>query len=180
MSNLMDYVMIGHLFDEDVCAHYIDEINTNLWSPHEWYKNDTNKRHTLNDFKVTYSKNVQNMMEERVREFANLYFNEFRDGGDPECQFSGVRFNKYEVGESIRPHVDHIHSIFDGEKRGIPVLSFVGVFNDNYKGGDFLLCGEKIELNAGDTVIFPSVFLYPHEVTPVTEGTRYSWVMWSW
>ena len=180
MNNLMDYVMTGHLFDKDVCDHYIEEINKNMWNPHQWYKNDINKRHTLNDFKVTYSRTVQNMMDERVKEFSNIYTSHFREGGDPESQFAGIRFNKYEVGESIRPHVDHIHSIFDGQKRGIPVLSFVGVFNDDYDGGEFMLCGEQIKLNTGDAVVFPSVFLYPHEVKTVTKGTRYSWVTWSW
>jgi len=52
--------------------------------------------------------------------------------------------------------------------------------NAGDEGGDFILCGEKVDLKQGDCVIFPSVFLYPHEVTPVTKGSRYSWVLWSW
>jgi predicted 2-oxoglutarate/Fe(II)-dependent dioxygenase YbiX len=59
-------------------------------------------------------------------------------------------------------------------------MSYVGVFNDNYEGGEFMLCDEEIKLKQGDAVQFPSVFLYPHEVKPVTKGTRYSWVLWSW
>ena len=34
---------------------------------------------------------------------------------------------------------DHIHSIFDGNIKGIPVLSVVGLLNDNYEGGDFVM-----------------------------------------
>ena len=76
-----------------------------------------------------------------------------RPGGDVDCQFS-VRFNKYSEGQSICKHVDHIHSRFSN-KRGIPVISFVGVFNDDYEGGDFMLCGEKMELKQGDCIILP-------------------------
>ena len=39
---------------------------------------------------------------------------------------------------------------------------------------------ENVELGVGDVVMWPSVFLYPHEVTPVTKGTRITAVMWGW
>ena len=38
----------------------------------------------------------------------------------------------------------------------------------------------EIKLNAGDLVIFPSNFLYPHKISPVTDGVRYSYVSWGW
>lgn len=180
MSELFDYVMVDNVFSPEECQRYISKLNQNHWGPHRWYKNSAAEFHDVKDFSVTYDIEVQNLMKDSVMRFAAKYFAKNRRGGDPECQFSGVRFNKYDIGESIVNHVDHIHSLFDGKKRGIPVISFVGVFNDDYEGGDFILCGEKVELKQGDCVIFPSVFLYPHEVTPVTKGTRYSWVLWSW
>jgi predicted 2-oxoglutarate/Fe(II)-dependent dioxygenase YbiX len=76
-------------------------------------------------------------------------------------------------------HCDHIHDMFDGHTRGIPILSIVGVLNEDYKGGEFVMFEDKIyELSAGDVIIFPSIFLYPHRVNPVTGGTRYSVVSW--
>jgi len=38
----------------------------------------------------------------------------------------------------------------------------------------------QIKMNTGDVVIFPSNFLYPHKVNPVTKGVRYSCVSWAW
>jgi predicted 2-oxoglutarate/Fe(II)-dependent dioxygenase YbiX len=35
-----------------------------------------------------------------------------------------------------------------------------------------------IEFKTGDLIIFPSIFLYPHKVLPVTKGTRYSYISW--
>jgi len=179
-NELMDYVMVDNIFTPEECQSYISKLDRNHWGPHRWYQNANDEFHNVKDFSVTYDIEVQNLMRDPVMNFAAKYFNTHRQGGDPECQFSGVRYNKYSTGESIRSHVDHIHSLFDGKKRGIPVISFVGVFNDDYEGGDFILCGEKVDLKQGDCVIFPSVFLYPHEVTPVTKGSRYSWVLWSW
>ena len=95
-------------------------------------------------------------------------------------QFCGVRFNKYSVGEGIKEHVDHIHSLFDGERKGIPIISIVGTLNDDYEGGEFLINDEVIDFKQGDMLIFPSCFLYPHMVKPVIKGTRYSWVLWGY
>ena len=83
----------------------------------------------------------------------------------------------------MKNHCDHINTLFggSGDKKGIPVLSIIGAFNDNYKGGKLIFFGDKeIDLKAGDLVIFPSNFLYPHQITPITEGIRYSYVSWTW
>jgi predicted 2-oxoglutarate/Fe(II)-dependent dioxygenase YbiX len=78
-------------------------------------------------------------------------------------------------------HHDHIHTLFDGEKKGVPILSILGLLNDNFEGGDFLMFdAKKVNLSAGDIILFPSNFLYPHAVTTITKGTRYSFVSWGW
>ena len=71
--------------------------------------------------------------------------------------------------------------LIDGNIKGIPVLSVVGLLNDNYEGGDFVMFEDyKVSLKKGDVLVFPSNFLYPHKVTPVKKGTRYSFVSWVW
>ena len=35
-----------------------------------------------------------------------------------------------------------------------------------------------INLNAGDIMVFPSAFMYTHEVKPITSGERWSFVSW--
>lgn len=78
------------------------------------------------------------------------------------------------------PHVDHIHYLFDGKSKGIPVLSIVGLLNDDFTEGRFVFWDKyDIDMEAGDIVIFPSNFLYKHRVTPVTQGIRYSFVSWA-
>ena len=48
-------------------------------------------------------------------------------------------------------------------------------------GGELVFWKDKVvELKAGEIMIFPSNFLYPHEVRMVTKGTRYSFVSWAW
>lgn len=52
--------------------------------------------------------------------------------------------------------------------------------NEDYEGGLFrFLRGEfDVKLGTGDAVMFPSSFLFPHEVTEITSGERYSIVTW--
>jgi predicted 2-oxoglutarate/Fe(II)-dependent dioxygenase YbiX len=71
--------------------------------------------------------------------------------------------------------------LFDGQQKGIPVLSLVGVLNDEYEGGELTFFDDyKLDLKQGDVVVFPSCFLYPHKVNEITKGTRYSLVSWAW
>ena len=178
MKDILDYVMVDNLFTPEQCQEYISILDKCHWGPHRWYDNAQSEFNDRKDFDVTYNMEVQAKMKDAAMYFAGKYI--VKHNLAPDVTFSGVRFNKYNEGESITKHVDHIHSLFDGKKKGIPVMSYVGVFNDDYEGGEFMLCDEKIELKKGDCVQFPSVFLYPHEVKPVTKGSRYSWVLWSW
>lgn len=56
--------------------------------------------------------------------------------------------------------------------------------NNTYKGGDLIFTDQrekevkKFKLETGSTVFFPSNFMYPHGIKPITEGTRYSIVAW--
>ena len=94
---------------------------------------------------------------------------------------SEVRFNRYETGQIMLEHCDQIHSLFDGKNRGVLILTFLALLNDDFSGGELVLWGDQvIPMTAGTMVVFPSNFLFPHRVEPVTEGTRYSAVSWAW
>ena len=71
--------------------------------------------------------------------------------------------------------------MFDGERKGIPILSVLGLLNDNYEGGEFIMFDDtEIKFEKGDVLVFPSLFLYTHKVEPVKSGTRYSYISWVW
>ena len=48
--------------------------------------------------------------------------------------YSELRFNKYDETTQMKLHCDHIHSMFDGTRKGIPALSLLGCLNDDYEG----------------------------------------------
>lgn len=107
-----------------------------------------------------------------IENIGDSYFNSWKS-------FSNIRFNRYNKNQIMSKHCDHIYSLFTGEVRGIPILSILGVLNDDYEGGEFIMFDDyEIKFKPGDVIVFPSVFLYPHLVKPVTKGTRYSFVSW--
>ena len=96
-------------------------------------------------------------------------------------KFSTIRFNRYGKGQIMRQHHDHIHSLFDGNEKGIPVLSFILNLNDNYRSADLYFWEDHaVHLGKGDIIMFPSLFLFPHGVTETKSGKRYSAVSWAW
>lgn len=92
---------------------------------------------------------------------------------------SNIKFNLYEPDKEMANHCDHIREIFDGQTVGIPILTVIGCLDDSHLGGELVICDTfKYKLNAGDIVVFPSIYLYPHRVEPVVQGSRLSFVTW--
>lgn len=94
----------------------------------------------------------------------------------PHCkieQDNGYELLKYSEGCFYIQHVDS----FKDRPRAVS-CSFI--LNDDFEGGEFAFFDRelKYKLNKGDAIMFPSNFMYPHEVMPVTQGTRYSIITW--
>jgi predicted 2-oxoglutarate/Fe(II)-dependent dioxygenase YbiX len=94
----------------------------------------------------------------------------------PHCQIeedSGYELLKYPEGCFYTEHTDS----FKARPRAVS-CSFI--LNDDFEGGEFAFFNRelKYKLGKGDAIMFPSNFMYPHEVMPVTQGTRYSIITW--
>lgn len=88
-------------------------------------------------------------------------------------QDTGYELLKYETGQFYTTHTDS----FKERPRAVS-CSFA--LNDDYEGGEFAFFDRELvyNLKKGSCIMFPSNFMYPHEIMPVTSGTRYSIVTW--
>lgn len=86
---------------------------------------------------------------------------------------SGYELLRYKEGQFYVQHTDS----FKARPRAVS-CSFA--LNDNYEGGEFAFFDRelKYKLKKGSCIMFPSNFMYPHEIMPVTKGTRYSIITW--
>jgi len=86
---------------------------------------------------------------------------------------SGYELLRYETGQFYTQHTDS----FKARPRAVSCSLNL---NDDYEGGEFAFLDREIVIKApkGSAILFPSNFMYPHEIMPVTNGTRYSIITW--
>ena len=185
-SKLSDYVFVIEKFlPQELCRYTIDTLKSSeLWSKHQWNNSSNGKRRSNDTDELDIhpsSLELDNLLYPYIEKLINYYFEEHKFENFIVNKVSQIRFNRYQSGQYMRPHCDLIRSIFDGNEKGVPVFSIIMNLNSDYEGGDFTIWDDNIvPLGEGCSLIFPSTFLYPHKVTPVTEGKRYSIVAWAY
>jgi len=172
------------LIPKDTCKFVIDSIKNESWSSHLWSTDGTDQfSYPTKELDVLEATpDLEDILNPLIS-LSVKYYNEFigiekLNESQVTC-FSPIRFNRYQKGQTMRIHCDHIKTLFEGEVKGIPVLSIIINFNNDYEGGDLIFWDDyKVDLGEGDVVVFPSLFLFPHRIEEVTENIRYSGIAW--
>lgn len=187
-KNLSDYVKLyDNFFTKEFCCEVVKQLGHNNWEEHSFYsaRNDARIKYD-NELSTSYSQiplsnEINNKLWFGIERYVLKDFSFCKDWFSGWDGYTPVRFNKYTPSTKMKLHCDHIHSMFDGMRKGIPTLTILGGLNDNYEGGEFIMWQDtEIKIPPGSLLIFPSNFMYPHEVRPVKSGTRYSFVSWVW
>ena len=183
-NNLNEYiVVIKNAITDPLCDAILEEFkNSDEWQD-TVVGRGTVEKHARNCETVVISyphiieknKKVRLKLDKYIFASASKCIQEYNTKF-PYCKIeedSGYELLKYSEGGFYIQHVDS----FKARPRSVS-CSFI--LNDNFEGGEFAFFdGElKYKLGKGDAIMFPSNFMYPHEVVPVTKGTRYSIVTW--
>jgi predicted 2-oxoglutarate/Fe(II)-dependent dioxygenase YbiX len=80
---------------------------------------------------------------------------------------------RYPTGAFYRTHTDSF-------KKVPRTLSCSFALNDDFSGGEWSFFGGQhtLRLPKGSALMFPSNFMFPHEIQQVTDGTRFAVVTW--
>jgi predicted 2-oxoglutarate/Fe(II)-dependent dioxygenase YbiX len=186
-AELKDYIKIEKSFlDAETCKSVIASLKDVNWNEHQFYEASTNEYNNKSgnqeldvSFDSTvYTKIIMDKLWNSIKQYQDdLNYKWFSSWSG----YSQIRFNRYTNNKKMAMHCDHITDLFDGQNKGIPTLSLLGILNDDYQGGEFIMFDNlQLDLQAGDLLIFPSNFMYPHRVEPVTNGERYSFISWMW
>jgi hypothetical protein len=181
-KNLESYIKIYRkAIDLDFCKKTISELNSLEFEEYNFYDKEESTL-SKKDPHFSFDKNISIYPEllKKLRTLAYRYIIDLNCSWYTQFQsITPIKFNRYIPSKELTLHCDHIHSIFDGNRKGIPIFSIVGLLNDDFEGGRFTMFdNDIIDLSAGDVLIFPSNFLYPHRVFEITKGVRYSFVSW--
>ena len=181
--NLEDYIkVIPNFLSEEKCTETIHALETfgNL-QPHYSTSSDGKKHYNKQDSYTSMLHHhtrdeIMNSLWYAIRDYTKEFGSNFWDDWKG---YTDLGFHRYVKNQEMYFHCDHVQ-IF-GDNGGIPIISLLGILNDDYEGGELTFFDDyKVETNTGDLTIFPSNFMYPHKVTPVTQGERYSFISWVW
>ena len=117
----------------NLCDHIIQDIETREWRPHTWYNAQANSfgsEETMELDVQSITPQLQQLLTPIMIQAGAAYNQKYAYLRCERTQqimnkFSTIRFNRYGNGQIMRQHHDHIHSLFDGNEKGIPVLSFI-------------------------------------------------------
>lgn len=174
VKNLNDYIVVlKNILSEELCDSIVNKFkNSNEWAE-ATIKNEIIDKNTRNctTIPLHFYKELDNSIFQAASKCITEYNKRF-----PLCvieEDSGYTLLKYEQGGFYTEHTDSF-------KRIPRAVSCSFILNDNYKGGEFSFFNKELiyKLNKGDVLMFPSNFMYPHEVMPVIKGTRYSIITW--
>jgi len=191
-KNLSYYVKSYKLLDDDVCKQTVEELKKseedqiNSWRQHTFYNVVDGSSSTRSGDKELDVSHVETstrpLIMDKIWQAYYLYTNDLSfPWWNSWNGYSLVRFNRYKETRLMAEHCDHIHSLFEGERKGIPTVTALGLLNDDYEGGELVMFEDTVlPFKAGEIKVFPSCFLYPHRIDPVSKGVRYSFVSWAW
>lgn len=174
VKNLNDYIVVlKNILSEELCDSIVNKFkNSNEWAE-ATIKNEIIDKNTRNCTTIPLHsyKELDNSIFKAASKCITEYNKRF-----PLCvieEDSGYTLLKYEQGGFYTEHTDSF-------KRIPRAVSCSFILNDDYKGGEFSFFNKELiyKLNKGDVLMFPSNFMYPHEVMPVIKGTRYSIITW--
>lgn len=175
-QNLQDYiVIIPNVLSPEVCDSIVDEYaDSDIWQDAPIVGIGVNKSGRNCQF-ICITTQGKKETDDIVFRGASKAIKEYKDmfPNVNVQQDSGYDLLRYGEGGLYAEHVDD----FITEPRQ---LSCSISLNDGFLGGEFGFFGSKIKYVApkGSAIMFPSSFMYPHEILPVTSGTRYSIITW--
>jgi hypothetical protein len=181
-NNLYNYIRVfKNGFSKELCDKIINEYsNSDLWKD-QLASGDIDHSHrrvkginisidgkTTDDGKKLDDNifiNLTSILKQYVIKFPFLHIE----------SDTGYVLLKYNVDDFYKLHIDQISK---GEQTRL--ISCIICLNDDYTGGEISFFNKQktFTLKKGDVLLFPSNFMFPHEVFPILTGTRYSIITW--
>tara|TARA_Y100000592_G_scaffold2270_1_gene3498 strand:- start:169 stop:714 length:546 start_codon:yes stop_codon:yes gene_type:complete len=179
MDHLEAVVQIDNIIDDDFCNDIIKIIDEKCHKSMTTMGGlDINIRNVLG---LTLDNKKNKILYEKInKKIEELYvYYKIKFKTLDNNKINQIDLLKYNPGGKYEVHVDTKTDY----TRSISVILNL---NDTYEGGNLLFTNplkvseelKELKLKKGTVVFFPSTFMYPHGIQPITKGTRYSIVSW--
>jgi hypothetical protein len=170
VSNLIRFANVSKFEETKIGSHNGGQVNFNVRRAFSFGLNNTSNSisnvHWFNLLQFYFDRNLK-----QYKFDANILDYDYKNIID-------VEILKYENTGFYTWHVDHFAEI-------PRTMSCILLLNNDYEGGNLCFRNPdgseewEVEVKPNRMIIWPSNFLYPHTVKPVTKGKRYSVVAWA-
>jgi hypothetical protein len=184
-TNIKDYIQIVDVTIPDsvlnLCIESENEMRKAMTASgsleyRDCYENYINP--DMNPDMTPEGKDLYEFLHNTHKNLITGYIAEFNIPKDIiQIHHTGFHILKYENFGKYKEHIDDFGSNYFSFRR----LSMSILLNDNYTGGEFSFFNDqyRISLKKNQAIIFPSNFMFPHQILPVTSGSRWSIVSWT-
>jgi len=182
MKKLQDFIRVyDNVFPAQLASQLMEmtaSVDTAPWQPAGMSQGfDATKRDTLTIFlgqPVIQQQTpwINEGIHSAVKKVRDLYVEEF-PAADSATEDTGYELLRYLEGGFYTEHLDC-------DSINPRMLSISFLLNDGYEGGEFCFYNKQLVFKppALSAIVFPSNFQFPHEISPVTQGERWSIVTW--
>jgi hypothetical protein len=181
---LEDFIVtLDDIIPDELCDRIVSEYgDCNEWNPSlvgSGIMNTTIRNCGVINMSLSHfiEKNVdiRKQLDTDMYQCASKAINKYRElfpttATDIDTGYDLLRYNE---GQFYTQHTDS----FKNQQRTVSCSFHL---NDDYEGGEFAFFDREIIIRAGKggAILFPSNFMFPHEVMPVLSGSRYSIITW--
>jgi hypothetical protein len=182
--NLNDYVIkFDKQFGSEICETAVRESEEyNYWQQHQYSNPNTGEEFAQNgDRELDISNSdfsVKPVMMYLIWDALKKYTTQLNmPWFGSWAGYSDLRMNRYKENQIMSMHCDHIHTLFEGERKGIPILTVLAGLNNDYEGGELYMpiLGTTIKPMTNSLVLWSHSWHedMAHSVKKVISGTRY-------
>lgn len=181
--DLRDYIVtVPNVVPNDLCDEIVNYYSQTLEWEDTYVRNgiDRNIRSAQSilistEKVISKDPSIRTALDQELFKSASVAIRAYNELYPPSLieEDSGYQLLRYKTGEFYTQHTDS----FKDAPRAVS-CSFA--LNDGYEGGEFSFFDRQLVTKPfkGSALMFPSNFMYPHEILPVTQGTRYSIITW--
>ena len=153
-NTLEDYIKIYPTLDREFCEKIRSELEEVSWKQHVFYNSDGqyvtqsgNRELDVSWDEIPSRPDLTQKVWETISKYIledhkNPYFNGW-------AGFTNIRFNRYHPDRLMALHCDHIHDMFDGQRKGIPTLTVLGLHCTVYHVSPSTWAWSKIRIAGG-------------------------------